>query len=280
MRVWISTDMEGVGGVVNREFTGPSGSEYGAAREWLTREVNAVAEACFENGAEEVLVTEAHGGAINILREILHPEAELLNGKVTSLPYIAATGLTEDFDAAFLVGYHVRAGRHPGILDHTAWAQTVAEVRVNGMPVGESELAGGYAGALGVPLLMAVGDDALAEDIQQTMPGVKGVAVKHALNRLQARHMSPTKTYDLIKRSAVEALRSRDTIEPFTFAAPTTMELDFKAAIYADLAEMVPLCERTGLMTVAFTGEDFVKEVYPAFCSMCGISAIAFYQGG
>ncbi len=279
MRVWIGTDMEGVAGVVNREHTGTGGAAYDQACRWLTREVNAVASACFEHGAQEVVVADTHGSCNNVLREDLGAGVELINGKVASLPHSAAAGLDESFDGAFLVGYHVRAGRHPGVLDHTAWAQTVAEVRVNGRAVGETELVSGYAGGLGVPVLMVSGDDVLAEDVQSSMPGVRTVVVKKAINRFQARHPHPGRVYQAIRDGALEALAGRAAVRPFRFAAPITMELVFKHPIYADLAEMVPLCERTGPDAVAFTGDDFVSQVYPAFCSMCGISAIAFYQG-
>lgn len=279
MKIWIGTDMEGVSGVINREHTSDKGSAHDLAQKWLTEEVNAVARAAFAGGAKEIVVADTHGTCRNIQRERLHPDVELINGKIASLPYSGASGVDETFDAAFLVGYHVRAGRHPGLLDHTAWAQTVAEVRMNGQPVGETELVAGYAGSLGVPTLAVLGDDVLAEDVRKYMPGVRPIVTKKAISRFQAQHESPGKVYDRIEREVAEAMDNRAEVPPFKFSTPTTIELVFKHPTYADLAEMVPLCERTGLDTVAFTGESYTEEVYPAFCSMCGISAIAFYQG-
>lgn len=279
MKIWIGTDIEGVSGVVGRMHTSTDGMAYEQACRWLTDEVNTVAEACFSAGATEVVVADTHGSCHNIQRDRLHPEVELINGKIASLPDSGVVGLDATFDAAFLLGYHARAGRHPGILDHTAWAQTVSEVRINGQPVGETELVAGYAGSLGVPTLMVMGDDVLAEDVKAHMPGVRPVVVKTALNRMQGRHPSPAKVYDRIKRNAEEVLAGWKDVPVFAFSAPTTLELVFKHPSYAELAAMVPLCERTGLWTVAFTGTHFTDEVYPAFCSMCGISAIAYYQG-
>lgn len=279
MKVWIGTDMEGVSGVASREHTSDKGSLYHLACKWLTEEVNAVAGAAFSTGAREVVVADTHGTCHNILREDLHPEARLINGKVASLPNSAVVGLSEDVDAVFLVGYHVRANRDPGMLDHTAWAQTVAEVRMNGKPVGETELVAGYAGSLGVPTLAVLGDDVLAEDVRQHMPGVRPVVVKQAINRFTGCHESPARVYRRIEEGVREAMVGAADVTPFAFSRPTTIELVFKHPTYADLAEMVPLCHRTGPDTVAFTGDDYAGEIYPAFCSMCGISAIAFYQG-
>ncbi len=279
MRLWIGTDMEGVSGVINREYTGDGGSFYREARRWLTNEVNAVARAAFGRGASEIVVADTHGTCHNIDREELHPRVDLINGKVASLPNSAVVGLEAEFDAVILVGYHVRAGRHPGLMDHTAWAQTVAEVRINGDPVGETELVAGYAGSLGVPTLAVLGDDVLAEDVRRAMPGVRPVVTKRAVNRFTARHESPEIVYRRIEEEIGWAIEGRGAVEPFAFETPVTIELLFKHPSYAELAEMVPLCDRTGLDTVAFTGESYAGEIYPAFCSMCGISGIAAYQG-
>jgi D-amino peptidase len=126
---------------------------------------------------------------------------------------------------------------------------------------------------------MVAGDDILASDLEETMPAVKTVAVKKAISRHQAVHDSPDSVYEQLEAGAREALQQKEELPPYRFETPTTIELVFKHPTYAELAEMVPLCERTGLNTVAFTGEDYAGELYPAFCSMCGISAIAYYQG-
>jgi len=279
MRVWIGTDMEGVAGVVGGEQTRPTGRSFESARKWLTNETNIIAGVCFDHGADAVMVADTHGSCENIIWEDLHPRAQLYSGKIATLPHSGVRGLDSTYDCAFLVGYHVRAGRHPGLLDHTAWSQTVAEVRVNGQPVGETELVSGYAGSLGVPVLMVLGDDVLAEDLKETMPGVRAVTLKKAVARFEAIHESQEVVYERIRKNTEEVLARRHEVEPFRFETPVTMELVFKHPSYADLAEMVPLCERTGVDTVAFTGNDFARDVYPAFCSMCGISAVAYYQG-
>ena len=41
MKLYISADIEGIAGVINREQGGPSGFEYEKGREWMTGETQA-----------------------------------------------------------------------------------------------------------------------------------------------------------------------------------------------------------------------------------------------
>src|SRR5690606_1309748 len=55
LKVHISVDMEGVGGVVTGEQLGPSGFEYGRFREFMTREALAAVEAAKAVGATDII---------------------------------------------------------------------------------------------------------------------------------------------------------------------------------------------------------------------------------
>ena len=78
LKVYISVDMEGIGDVVTRDQTGPAGFEYTQARKWMTAEANAAISAAFEAGATEVLVSDSHGNAQNLLADELDPRARLI----------------------------------------------------------------------------------------------------------------------------------------------------------------------------------------------------------
>jgi D-amino peptidase len=58
LKVHISVDMEGVGGVVTGEQLGPSGFEYGRFREFMTREALAAIDAAKRAGATEIVRME------------------------------------------------------------------------------------------------------------------------------------------------------------------------------------------------------------------------------
>src|SRR5215467_1061149 len=66
LKVYISADMEGVGGVDTQVQTSAQGREYEKFRRLMTLEVNAAISGAFDAGATEVLVSDSHGDAQNI----------------------------------------------------------------------------------------------------------------------------------------------------------------------------------------------------------------------
>jgi D-amino peptidase len=277
VKVWIGTDMEGVAGVVDREHTARDGREHDRARTWLTDEVNAAVAGAAEAGADEFVVADGHGTCRNILPDRLDQRARLCSGQLSSLPPSALQGLDQSCDAVFLVGFHARAGLHPGVLDHTSWSQTVSEVRLGGRPVGEAEINAAYAGQLGVRVLLLTGDDVLAADTRASMPWVRTAVVKRALGRFQAESLPPAVACALIRETAAAALRDHGSAKPFILPVPVIIELEFHHPMYVELAVMVPGCRQTGARTVAYSGGDY-QEAFGAFTSMCGVTGIAYYQ--
>src|SRR5215204_173456 len=80
MKIYISADMEGVVGVVTNEQLGPQGFEYARFREFMTQEVNAAIEGAFAAGATEIVVSDSHGNAQNLLIEKLPKNILLVRG--------------------------------------------------------------------------------------------------------------------------------------------------------------------------------------------------------
>ncbi len=277
MKVWIGTDLEGVAGVVNPEHAARNGREHDKARRWLTGEVNAAIRGCAAAGAQEFVVADGHGTCRNLLVDELDPRARLVSGKWTSLVDSMIGGLDASFDAALLIGYHARAGHWPGVLDHTSWSQTVAEVRINQTPVGEAELNAAYAGYLGVPMVMVSGCDVLEGELKQSIPRLHFAQLKRSITRHTADSLLPLNAQALIERTAEAAVRCKDEIGVFTFGAEIELELTFLNDGYAMLAEMVPTCYRTGRRSIAFRSNSY-REIFNAMSAMCGISAVAFFQ--
>ena len=78
MRIFLSADIEGVAGIAHYPSTGPGRFDYESGRRWMTQEVVAACEAAIEAGATEVLVTDGHGSAHNILFDLLPDCARLV----------------------------------------------------------------------------------------------------------------------------------------------------------------------------------------------------------
>ena len=67
MKIYIFADMEGISGISNSSFVLSDQSEYQRGRQYLTRDVNICAQACFDAGADEVIVRDGHGAGVSIL---------------------------------------------------------------------------------------------------------------------------------------------------------------------------------------------------------------------
>src|SRR6185312_2540008 len=180
MKVYMSVDIEGVAGVVDRlhgSLTG--GAEYALGRRLMTLETNAAIEGALEAGATEIVVNDSHGPMINLLPEELNPKATLIQGRLKHL--FMVEGLDDSFDAMFLVGYHASAGIRDGVLNH---AFHPYELRYNGTVWSETGLNASVAGYFGVPVALVTGDDAAIRDSEALLPPHVGVSVKRGISRL------------------------------------------------------------------------------------------------
>lgn len=252
MRIYISSDIEGVAGVVAPLHGQPGNPEYERARRLMTDEVSAAIDGAFAGGATEVLVNDAHGPMLNLLPDLLDPRAELILGKPK--PVNMCAGLDRDHAGVFFLGYHAGAGQ-PGVLSHTTSGSAFRAIRLNGRDCAEATLYGAYAGSLGVPVLLLSGDDAMAEQCAPLFPGAEVAVVKRALGQRSARALSPARARDLIRDAASRAVRRAREIAPFRVAPPYRLELDLTSPALGDLAGAIPVAERVGPARVAFAAD-------------------------
>lgn len=178
-KVYISVDMEGISGVNGDDQTAAGGAEYGRARKLMAEDANAAIRGAFEGGATDVLVNDSHGGQRNLLPEDLDPRARLISHSFKR--HGMMEGLDESFDAVIFVGYHAKADSARGVFAHTG-AGVVKDLRINDKSVGEGGMNAMLAAWHGVPVVMVTGDDVAVEQQKETVPGVRGVVVKRAIN--------------------------------------------------------------------------------------------------
>jgi D-aminopeptidase len=86
MKIYISADIEGVGGVARHEHSRVDGREYPLARRLMTNEVNAAIRGVFEAGALDVTVSDSHNVGLNLLPEELDERARLVMGSPAPCP--------------------------------------------------------------------------------------------------------------------------------------------------------------------------------------------------
>lgn len=268
VKVFISVDMEGIGGVVHRDQVWSEGKDYDRARGWMTEEVNAAITGALAGGATEVLVNDSHGNMRNVLVENLHEKASLISG--TPKPLSMMQGIDGSFDVVFFIGYHAGAGTEDGVLDHTYSSSTVSNVRINGKLMNEAGINAALAGYHGVPVGLVTGDSNAVEQTRALVGDVEGVVVKEAVGRTAAKVMQPKKAQALIRKAAQTAVERRDDLQPLKLEKSNTVEVDFLTSAMADWAEMIPGVERDG-RTITYASDDFVT-VFKALRAMIGLA--------
>ncbi|MHC5307427.1 M55 family metallopeptidase [Bartonella sp. LJL80] len=269
MKLFISADIEGVAGVVTSQQCTPGNTEYERARRLMTEEVNAAILGAFEAGASEVVVNDSHGPMVNLLPELLHPEAELILGKPK--PQNMAAGLNEGFDLLFLTGHHGGASLN-GVLAHTTNGKAFRAIYLGDHRLGEPGIYGAYAGELGISVGLVTGDDCTKEQNLPLFPQAEFAVVKHALGNRAARSLSPIKARELIQKAAFQAVKRRSEIKPFVLTTPFLAQFVVSIPALADQAMHLPPAKRIDAVTVGFECET----VRDAIGWMSALSALSF----
>ncbi len=273
MKIYISADMEGVGGIVHSDQTDSTHPEYQRCRKLMTAEVNAAVQGAFDGGATEVLVNDSHGGMRNILIEELHPQAILLSGATKSFSMMA--GVDRTFDAVFFIGYHARAGSSFATLDHT-WdgPRVVQNIWINDVEVGETGLNAALAGYFGVPVVLISGDQTTCAQARELLGAdVETVAVKEALGRAAAKNLPLAQTHALLRDAAARAVKNCKQRAPFTFATPFTLRLALARSSQADRCLLMPDVKLVAPRIVEFTHTDYAV-LYNAFRALMVLADI------
>lgn len=271
MKVFISVDMEGISGIVDRTMVSRAEADYEKGRKLMVEDVNAAIDGVLSVGQAEIVVTDGHGGMNNIDPDDLNPEATLIRGSPKPLSQMA--GVDEGFDACLFVGYHSKKGTLNGVMSHTYSGKNVECLHINGVEVGETAMNAGIAGYYGVPLVFVSGDLAVAEEAKVLVPGVEVAVVKEALGRVSARCLYPAKAREIIKAGAARAIRKRNDLDPLVFEPPIEFRIRFTDARLADAASFMPSAQRIDGKTISITHEDYI-EAYHGFlaANMCAAS--------
>jgi D-amino peptidase len=255
LSVFISVDMEGIGGITTLRQVWRGTDDYRWARAIMTDEANAAVAGAFDAGADEVVVSDSHGDMGNLLPHELDPRADLVQG-TPKVPYSMMTGIDMGFALAAFIGYHAGAGTPSAILDHT-YSGFMTDVRVNGTSWNEAHLNAALAGAFGVPVGLVAGDRACCEQASARLPWVHTAVVKEGFGNQVGRTRSPERARDLVHDGVSAAVRGVDGLELFTPASPFTLEIDVISTAAADICAVSPGTDRTGPRTLRFVSEDY-----------------------
>ncbi|MEO8286972.1 MAG: M55 family metallopeptidase [Chloroflexota bacterium] len=259
MKVYISCDLDGVCGVVDRDQLFDSASaDYRHACRLLTAEVNSAVEGALSAGATEVVVNDGHYHMRNLIADELHSRAHLIAGRFK--PGFMVEGLDSSFGVVLFVGYHAAVGVADGTLNHTYHA---FELRLNDLVCSEGTINAAVAGHYEVPIGLVTGDTATIASLREQIgSGLRGVAVKEGITRLAARHlMSVAEAQDAIRQESAAAVR--DAMEgrsskPMKLSSPITMRLTFKETLFADASALLEGATRIDGRTLEWRFSDIL----------------------
>ena len=251
MKVFITTDFEGVAGLVTWD-----GADRQREREFITADTNAAIRGAFEGGATEVLCGEAHANMRNLIPEVIDERVRFLSGQPK--PYNHMSGLDESFGLALLIAYHARAGAERAVMCHT-YTGSITSLKLNDIEVGEIGADAAIAGHFGVPVGLVTGDRAACEEARTLLDDVETVAVKEGVSRSAAICLPPAEAREMIRQAAAAAVGRADEFAPFVLDTPVEVELTFIDPSFADGVEHLPFVTRTSGRTVLLEAEDYGK---------------------
>jgi D-amino peptidase len=249
VRIFISVDMEGIGGIGTGAMASSAGKDYATGRRLMTDEVNAVVRAIFARGPAEVVVNDSHGDMQNLLHTELDPRVAYIQGAIK--PNGMMEGLDESFDGVVFLGYHARAGTERGFLAHTG-SGIVKGLWINGLEAGEGEMNALYAGAHGVPVILASGDSAFVAQFSETVR-TETVVTKTSVTPRSARLRHPDRVHEDLAAATTRALSRLADARPLASDAPVVVRLRFDEPTRPQILQAVPGVRQIDGYTVEVT---------------------------
>jgi D-amino peptidase len=166
---YLVADLEGSTGAWTKAHTLLGTPEWQEARVELTRDINAVAGSLLEKGVKGVVVKDFHRTGYNLILPRLDPRIKVVSGYYTgpALGY----GDLHGADFALFVGLHAAGGNEKGFLPHTLTSR-LAEIRVNGKRVCESELFATVLSDFNVPVVFFSGCPAACREASEKLSWV------------------------------------------------------------------------------------------------------------
>ena len=260
VKLFISVDLEGIGGVGSPLMTSSGGKDYGTSRRYLTEEVNSVVAAIFEHiPSADILVNDSHGDHQNVLHGELDPRVSYIQGSIKPLGMVQ--GLNSSFDGAIFIGYHAKAGDPDGFLAHTG-SGSVKGLWLNDVEVGEGGMNAAFAGSLGVPVILVSGDSAAAAELGQLL-GSETVTTKTAETPSSARLLHPDVVRAMLRETteiALDRLRS-DGFSPLEIGPPVEIRMRFASTTHVDVLQSIPGMSKIDGYTVRYIARS-MDEAY------------------
>jgi D-amino peptidase len=258
LKVYISADMEGIGGVSTWDKqSSPKGADYEKFRKLMTLEVNAAIAGAYDAGASEVLVSDSHWDGQNIDPELLDRRARMV--RAWPRPLGMMQGIDDSFAAAVFVGYHASEGQANAILAHTDNSTRFFDVKLNGVTVPEAGINAAIAGEFGVPVVFLSGDQTIGQEATRLLGAIETAAVKIAGGFYSATMLHPEDCQRLIREGVKRGVEKRRQLKPYKLARPVKLEVTFKRTVDAEVVSYFQGVERPRGNVIVYTANDMLE---------------------
>jgi len=267
MKLFISTDMEGVIGVsswneMNLSVNGHNvNSAINNELNWI---VDGIKSSDIDDKVDEITICDSHSRGENVpYGQIEDKRVNLIRGYPRK--FYMMQGLDESYDAVMLIGYHARIGSFKGLMDHSYSSSCIYNIRINDILVGEVEINAFLAGFYDVPVCMISGDDVLEEQMREFYGNdFPYVRTKEGIGRFAGKMYHPDRVRDIYASKVKEFTEivngdGKKYIKKAT--GNTKLEIELVNTVITDAVSAVPGLERIDGRTVRYYNEDF-REIY------------------
>lgn len=280
MKLYISVDMEGLAGITHWKDEAAEQVRFRNAMnqqvEWVLEGIQA---SSINQDITKITISDSHGEGENLSYDLLSEKDSrvyLVSG--SPRPHYMMAALDDSYDLVFFVGYHAGAGTCCGAMDHTYSGRAVHSLKINGKLMNESTINAGFAGSLHVPVGLVIGDSALSRQLlgEKMMPWVRFVETKESLSRFSAVYR-PKEEIRKDTIAAVKAVLEGDwSATPlYRLDSPYHLEMELTSSSMADLACLVPGCNRLDGRTLAFQLGDY-GELMDCLLAVCNLAGRAY----
>ena len=257
LKIYISSDMEGVVGAVTGDQLVPGGFEYEKFREFMTKEVNAVIDAGKAAGVSSFFVSDSHGNGQNLLIEQLPTDVMVVRS--WPRPMGMMEGIDKSFDGVIFLGYHSSTSNKQGVRAHTMSSANITGLKLNGIEMTEGSINAAIAGYFNVPVIMVSGDDIAVSENQSLIGDIEGAIVKWSKGFHSATTLTPEAAYEVLGKSTKTAISRISEFNPYKLTNPITLELSLKHYRATEILGYLSNVERVDSHTIKFIGEDILE---------------------
>ncbi len=257
MKIYISTDIEGVCGSTHWDEADNNKSDYAEFQKQMTAEVAAACKGAMAADVKNIVVQDAHGTGRNITAKELPEGVKLIRGW-SGHPNAMVQELDKSFDALLFVGYHSRAGSEGNPLSHSMRGSYVDYLKINNNYASEFLLHGLLAATMGIPVAFLAGDEDLCNEVKSINSNITTVAVKKGIGD-STLSIHPKAAIEKIWQGVESALKN----DLSKCLLPTydeyKIELRFKKHQLAYSASFYPGCKLNDPQTISFTTKEYFE---------------------